>query len=736
MTKNKKGEKLYLLKLINLIMKKMKNVISVGLAVMAPVCSMVPNTMQVFATEKAETKTAQNTKLDFNKLLNLPSVKMENSYDGKSYPVTMEKDVYPNHKFLSNWSNGGADIWEDSKFTPVSKKSDKFGNTFSVASKTKGEYTLIQTTAKDELENTVVTIRQITNSSNSSVVDTQYEIAPIVAFGSNDETVLEDITYKSYMKKLINYVADDAIAGHMLEKNYDSQGAVEKMKLTVTYNSGRQKVVETLVSGKNQVTEITITEPVSGATTVVAKQTYGITNGETVAQDTIDAKFRTLCSTWAKYLPTDVTSFTGDSVFNYDVSPSAYPRDERVNGVGVYDREGMNQIAIILRDAAFSVQTSQNVVDLDGRIAAAEKELASVLKNGELSEDEKNELAKAKQDAMDKISNCFNLEDYREAEADVISEIVEMAFANIEKATTPEECKRIADTAMKAIDEVKTDKELTEEEDKLMASAREKAKAEINAYIPWDDFKTESEKESLKNTYDEFCTEVDKATSEKEITQLVSDYKVFIDDLVKEMKEDAENKALKEAKEKAIKELSTYLEGKTYKEKEQKTIDTLVSSYTAKINDAKDVESIEKLVKEYKAKVDEVKTAETVEKEEAELAKQKEEAKKEIRKAVEGKEYRETQAKEVESLLSEYDKKIDGAKTKAELDAIVKEAITKLSAVKTDAQLKAEGNTDPTGKEDGTADSVKTSDVAPIAGLGVLGTIAAIAGFKFRKKND
>lgn len=714
---------------------KLRNVVSVGLATITPLCGVLPTTMQVFAAE--EDNKVDNTKLNFSEI-KLPENEYVNMYtpdDGRTYPITMEKGVYPNYKFKSDWMGTSAnDIWSEGDFAVTSEKSDSFGNSIVIASKTVGDNTLIQTTASDELENTVLVIRQVVDKASNDVIATQYEVAPIVEMGTDGQTKFEHITYKSYMSKLLNWVDEDLITSETLSKSYNSDGSFKEATVTVNYTSGRKKVTRIKAEGSNQVTSITVSENDKD----IAKQTYSITNGETISQSTIDSEYKKLLAEWAQYLPETKTNIGSGNVFSYDVSPEKYTRDERTNGVGVYDREGMNQIAIILNDAAISVQTAENVMDLEGRISAAQMVLATVNKANEPSQNDKEELAKAKKEAQDKINDSFELSDYRENEQALISEIVRLAFENIEKAVSVDECQNLANTAINAIKNVETDKQLTEKEEEALKTAREKAKAEIKAYIPWDSFTSSSETQSLTKAYEDACSEIDDAKTEEEIKKVVSDMKVFIDELVASMKKDASEAELKTAREAAIKEMNEYLNGKTYESAQQKTIDELKTSYTEKVNKATSSADITKLVKEFKSKVDEVKTAEQVAKEAKELATQKEEAKKEIRKAVEGKEYRETQAKQVEDLLEEYDKKINAAKTKEELDAVVKEAIAKLSQVKTDAQLKAEGNTDPTGadtgKSDGTSDAVKTGDIAPIAGLGVLGSIAGIATFMNKKK--
>lgn len=714
---------------------KLRNVVSVGLATITPLCGVLPTTMQVLAAE--EDNKVDNTKLNFSEI-KLPENEYVNMYtpdDGRTYPITMEKGVYPNYKFKSDWMGTSAnDIWSEGDFVVTSEKSDSFGNSIVIASKTVGANTLVQTTASDELENTVLVIRQVVDKASNDVIATQYEVAPIVEMGTDGQTKFEHITYKSYMSKLLNWVDEDLITSETLSKSYNSDGSFKEATVTVNYTSGRKKVTRIKAKGSNQVTSITVSENDKD----VAKQTYSITNGETISQSTIDSEYKKLLAEWAQYLPETKTNIGSGNVFSYDVSPEKYTRDERTNGVGVYDREGMNQIAIILNDAAISVQTAENVMDLEGRISAAQMVLATVNKANEPSQDDKEELVKAKKEAQDKINDSFELSDYRENEQALISEIVRLAFENIEKAVSVDECQNLANTAINAIKNVETDKQLTEKEEEALKTAREKAKAEIKAYIPWDSFTSSSETQSLTKAYEDACSEIDDAKSEDEIKKVVSDMKVFIDELVASMKKDASEAELKTAREAAIKEMNEYLNGKTYESAQQKTIDELKTSYTEKVNKATSSADITKLVKEFKSKVDEVKTAEQVAKEAKELATQKEEAKKEIRKAVEGKEYRETQAKQVENLLEEYDKKINAAKTKEELDAVVKEAIAKLSQVKTDAQLKAEGNTDPTGadtgKSDGTSDAVKTGDIAPIAGLGVLGSIAGIATFMNKKK--
>ena len=709
-------------------MRNYKKVISVTLAAMSPLAIVAPTAMPVFAAN--ERTVAATDVMDFDTFLGeLPE------------GVTWEKGIYPDWHYVSAWG-AGASIWpsEESslKWTQSVDGTDKYGNSCVTRSAVSGEYTFVEKTAKNQLENTQIIVRSILNTENSTSVDTQYEVKPIVYFGDNGSTVLSDTTYESYMSLLGSYLVEDQIVAQTIEDNV-AEDATIKTRTRVTYSSGIKKIVDVRVDEDNianQLITITITKPASDGSdeVMVACQHHAVPSAEIVNQETIDMKVENVFKEWAQYLPENVNTIVISDSKSYDVSPTKYPRDERTNGIGEYDREGMEKIAMVLKDMAISAQTATNVNDLEARISAGEKNLDAILKDGELSDEEKEALAQAKEEAIAAIEDSYNIDDFREAERKEIDTIVKNAIAAIDSAQTPEECERIAEDAISKIDAVKTNDELTAEEEAALADAKEQAKAEINEYIPWDDFTTESETETLQAAYEEACDEIDQAKTEDAIAETVEDMKSYIDQIVDQLKQDAADEALTKAKEDALAEMKEYLEGKTYKSEQQKEIDQIVADYTAKVNEAKDSASIDSLVKEYKEKVDEIKTSDQIDEEQKTLATQKEEAKKEIRKAVEGKEYRETQAKEVEALLKEYDAKIDDATSKEELDAIVTEAIQKLSAVKTDAQLRAEGNTDPTGKEDGTAGSVQTGDVAPIAGLGIATVLSAIGGYLFKKR--
>ena len=232
---------------------------------------------------------------------------------------------------------------------------------------------------------------------------------------------------------------------------------------------------------------------------MVACQHHAVPSAEIVNQETIDMKVENVFKEWAQYLPENVNTIVISDSKTYDVSPTKYPRDERVNGVGEYDREGMEKIAMVLKDMAISAQTATNVNDLEARISDGEKNLDTILKNGELSDEEKEALAQAKEEAIAAIEDSYNIDDFREAERKEIDTIVKNAIAAIDSAQTPEECERIAEDAISKIDAVKTNDELTAEEEAALADAKEQAKAEINEYIPWDDFTTESETETCSS---------------------------------------------------------------------------------------------------------------------------------------------------------------------------------------------------------------------------------------------
>ena len=198
---------------------------------MSPLAIVAPTAMPVFAAN--ERTVAATDVMDFDTFLGeLPE------------GVTWEKSIYPDWHYVSAWG-AGASIWpsEESslKWTQSVDGTDKYGNSCVTRSAVSGEYTFVEKTAKNQLENTQIIVRSILNTEDSTSVDTQYEVKPIVYFGDNGSTTLKDTTYESYMSLLGSYLVEDQIVAQTIDDNV-AEDATIKTRTRVTYSSGIKKI--------------------------------------------------------------------------------------------------------------------------------------------------------------------------------------------------------------------------------------------------------------------------------------------------------------------------------------------------------------------------------------------------------------------------------------------------------------------------------------------------------------
>ncbi|MDT2866315.1 hypothetical protein [Vagococcus carniphilus] len=313
------------------------------------------------------------------------------------------------------------------------------------------------------------------------------------------------------------------------------------------------------------------------------------------------------------------------------------------------------------------------------------------------------ELAAYKETSKTSLSEYKNKSDYREAEQQAITKILEATNTKIDGAKDKISIDTLVKEAKSSLEKVKTDKELTAEEAenaaKELAAYKETLKANLAEYKNKSDYR-ESEQKAITKILEVTNTKIDGAKDKASVDTLVKEAKTSLDK-VKTDKELTAEEAANTAKElAAYKEtsktsLSEYKNKSDYRESEQEAIAKILEATNTKIDGAKDKASINELVKEAKSALDKVKTDKELTAEETataakELAAYKETSKTSLSEYKNKSDYRETEQEAITKILEATNTKIDGAKDKASIDELVKEAKSALDKVKTDKELTAE----------------------------------------------
>ena len=148
-------------------------------------------------------------------------------------------------------------------------------------------------------------------------------------------------------------------------------------------------------------------------------------------------------------------------------------------------------------------------------------------------------LAQAKADAIAELEEYADPADYREAQQAELETAITEGTAAINAATTEETVEQALEAAKDVIDAIKTDEELTAEEEAAAAAALAEAKAdaiaELEAYADPADYR-EAQQAELETAITEGTAAINAVTSVEEVADILETVKATID----EIKTDAE----------------------------------------------------------------------------------------------------------------------------------------------------------------------------------------------------
>ncbi len=310
--------------------------------------------------------------------------------------------------------------------------------------------------------------------------------------------------------------------------------------------------------------------------------------------------------------------------------------------------------------------------------------------------------ANVKAEAKTEVENYKNLADYREEQKTELTSIINATKTAIDAAKSALAVDTAVDLAKSLMDAIKTDAQLTDEEEAAaaaaLAKAKEDAKAEIEGYKDAADYR-DAQKAELAEAVEAAKEAIDEATDKAAVEAAVTVAKEVMDaiktDAQLKAEEEAAAAALAQVKAKAKDIVANYKDADDYREAQKAELEAAIDAANEAIDAAADKEAVEAAVAEAKEAMDVIKTdAELTEEEEAaaaaELVAAKAEAKEEVEGYKDAADYREAQKAELETAIEEAKAAIDEAADKAAVEEAVAEAKAAMDAIKTDAQLKAE----------------------------------------------
>ena len=316
-------------------------------------------------------------------------------------------------------------------------------------------------------------------------------------------------------------------------------------------------------------------------------------------------------------------------------------------------------------------------------------------------------LEDAKTAAKAELECYAKAEDYREAQQAELTAAIEAGKAAIDAAVDVAAVDSALSAAKTVIDGIKTDAELTaEEEAAALAAAKTDAKAALDAFANPADYR-EAQQAELATAIANGKTAIDSATDVDAVNAALADAKATIDALETDaqltVKEEAA--ALAAAKTDAKAALDTYVNADDYRAAEKLVLATAIAEGKTAIDNATDIQTVNATLIGVKAAIDEIKTDAQLTAEEAAaaatLATAKLSAKAELEGYVKAEDYREAQQAELATAIANGKTAIDGAADVASVEAALAAAKAAIDAIDTDAEITAKSPTITTTITDG-----------------------------------
>jgi putative cell wall-binding protein len=289
------------------------------------------------------------------------------------------------------------------------------------------------------------------------------------------------------------------------------------------------------------------------------------------------------------------------------------------------------------------------------------------------------ELAAAKTAAKNELDSYKNPADYRQAQKDELAAAVAAGKDAIDAAADIAGVNSALATAKAAIDEIKTDAQLTAEE---LAAAKTEAKDELESYKNAADYR-EAQKAELSAAVVAGKAAIDAAADIAGVNSALATAKAAIDKIKTDAQLTAEELAT--AKTNAKNELDSYKDPIDYRDTQQAELADAVAAGKIAIDAAADIDAVNSALAAAKAEMDKIKTDAQLTAEE--LAAAKTEAKDELESYKNAADYREAQQAELAAAITAGKSAIDAAADIEGVNSALAAAKAAIDEIKTDTQL-------------------------------------------------
>ena len=292
------------------------------------------------------------------------------------------------------------------------------------------------------------------------------------------------------------------------------------------------------------------------------------------------------------------------------------------------------------------------------------------------------ELLAAKNTAKAELDIYANPSNYRtEEQALLVSAITEGKNA-IDSATDISAVNAALANAKAAIDEIKTDAELTAEE---LATAKTNAKAELDSYANANDYRADQQT-LLASAIANGKMAIDGATDISAVNTALANAKTAIDGIKTDAELTAEELAV--AKTQAKSALDVYVDLGDYRAEQQSAITTAIANGKSAIDAATTKAGVTSALDSAKLAIDAVITDREMTA--TELANAKQTAKNALAAYANAEDYREAQKTELSSAITNGNNAIDAASDITSVNTALANAKAVIDSIKTNAQLTAE----------------------------------------------
>ena len=343
-----------------------------------------------------------------------------------------------------------------------------------------------------------------------------------------------------------------------------------------------------------------------------------------------------------------------------------------------YRTEEQALLASAIAEGKNAIDSATDISAVNAALATAKATIDEIKTDSELTAEE---LASTKANAKAELDSYANANDYRVDQQALLVSAIANGKVAIDGAADISAVSTALANVKAAIDEIKTDAELTAEE---LAVAKAEAKSALDAYVDLDDYRTEQQN-AIANAIADGKLAIDAAMAKAGVTSALDSAKLAIDAI----KTDSEMTAdeLANAKQTAKNALATYANAEDYREAQKTELSSAITNGNNAIDSASDIASVNTALTNAKAVIDSIKTNAQLTAEELIAAKTA--AKTTLETYKNSADYRDAQKAELQSTIANGKAAIDAATDVGGVERELASAKATMDAIETDAEITA-----------------------------------------------